>query len=174
MGSGRRVALRVSGLCAEGAGQARLADPAAGPVDTGGIDFGATGLVSVFIRHALGPEPPLAGATERNPVLLSDPALQRKSRMSDRQQVRRNEKAGYEVRIVPGPETSESERRFFHTAYTETMERVDADESYLYEAAYFDAILAAGRRGWRSRATVTVSRRRHRSSPAATESSTTT
>ena len=124
------------GLASSGPGPATQIDP-------GAVDFGATGLVSLFIRHALGPGPPLAGASQRNPVLLSDPALPRKSRMSDRQQVRRNEKAGYEVRIVPGPETSEAERRFFHTAYTETMERVDADESYLYEPTYFDAILAA-------------------------------
>ena len=119
--------------------------PASGadPIDPSAVDFAATGLVSLFIRHALGPEPPLAGASSRNPVLLADPALPRKRRMSDRQQVRRNEKAGYEVRIVPGPETSVEERRFFHTAYTETMERVDADDSYMYSPEYFDAILAA-------------------------------
>jgi hypothetical protein len=112
-------------------------------VDPAAVDFGATGLVSVFIRHALGPEPALAGATSRNPVLLCDPALSRKSRMSDRQQVRRNERAGYEVRIVPGPETSEEQRRVFHSVYTETMVRTDAAERYLYDPAYFDAILAA-------------------------------
>ena len=113
-------------------------------VDPSAVNFLGTGLVSLFIRHAVGIDPVLAGATERNPVLLADPALPRKSRMSDRQQVRRNERAGYEVRISPGPETSESERRFFHTAYTETMERVGADESYMYSLEYFDAILAAG------------------------------
>jgi hypothetical protein len=111
-------------------------------VDPAAIGFDATGLVSVFIRHALG-EPPLAGATERNPVLLADPAQPRKSRMSDRQQVRRNERAGYEVRIVPGPETSAEERAAFHAAYTETMVRADAAERYMYEPAYFDVILAA-------------------------------
>ena len=124
-------------------GQAAPADRTVSPVDPAGVDFATTGLVSIFIRHALGPEPLLAGATSRNPVLLCDPALPRKSRMSDRQQVRRNEKAGYEVRIIPGPDTSEPERRFFHSAYTETMKLVDADVSYLYEPAYFDAILAA-------------------------------
>ena len=125
-------------------GIAPTGEAPAAPVDPGTVDFSATGLVSLFIRHALGAQPPLSGATERNPVLLADPALPRKSRMSDRQQVRRNERAGYEVRIVPGPETSESERRFFHQAYTETMERVEADESYMYSPEYFDAILAAG------------------------------
>ena len=115
-----------------------------GTVDPGTVDFTATGLVTLFIRHALGPEPALAGATPRNPVLLADPALPRKSRMSDRQQVRRNERAGYEVRIVPGPETSEDERRAFHAVYTETMVRTEAARRYLYDRAYFDAILAAG------------------------------
>ena len=115
----------------------------AGQVDPDAVDFSATGLVSIFMRHALGPQPRLAGATHRNPVLLADPALPRKSRMSDRQQVRRNERAGYEVRIVPGPETSPEERRTFHLVYTETMARTDADESYLYSPEYFDAILGA-------------------------------
>jgi len=124
-------------------GFASSEESSAGQIDPAGIDFAATGLVSIFIRHALGPEPPLAAARRRNPVLLADPALPRKSRMSDRQQVRRNERAGYEVRIVPGPETSEEERRTFHSVYTETMVRTEADGSYMYSPAYFGAILGA-------------------------------
>ena len=69
------------------------------------IDFSATGLVSVFLRHTLG-EPPLAGASERNVVQIADPALPPKSRPSDRRQVRRNLEAGYELELVPGPETT--------------------------------------------------------------------
>jgi hypothetical protein len=118
-------------------------DLPAGGLAPAEIDFGAVGLVTVFIRHALGPPPPLGGATPRNPVFLADPALPRKSRMSDRQQVRRNERAGYEVSIVPGPQTKEADRAAFHTAYTETMVRAAAAERYMYDAAYFDALLAA-------------------------------
>lgn len=115
----------------------------AGGLSSAGIDFGAAGLVSVFIRHALGPPLPLGDATPRNPVLLADPARPRKSRMSDRQQVRRNERAGYEVSIVSGPETTEADRAAFWAAYTETMVRTAASERYMYDAAYFDALLAA-------------------------------
>ena len=43
-------------------------------LDPSAVDFSATGLVSLFIRHRLGP-PPLAGTTERTLVQLADPAL---------------------------------------------------------------------------------------------------
>ena len=70
-------------------------------IDPATIDFSATGLVSLFIRHRLGP-PPLAGATERNVAQIADPALAPKSRPSDRRQVRKNLEAGYEPAEV-GP-----------------------------------------------------------------------
>ena len=59
-------------------------EAAGAPIDPAAIDFSATGLVSVFIRHRSAP-PPLAGATERNVVQIADPALPPKSRPSDRQ-----------------------------------------------------------------------------------------
>ena len=67
------------------------------------IDFSATGLVSAFIRHRLG-DSPLAAATERNVVQIADPALPPKSRMSDRQQIRKNLRRGYRDRgLFPAP-----------------------------------------------------------------------
>jgi len=42
-------------------------------INPGGIDFSETGLVSIFLRHRLGP-PPLTGTTERNVVQIADPA----------------------------------------------------------------------------------------------------
>lgn len=113
------------------------------PLDPGQIDFDGTGLVTIFIRHALGREIPLAKATPRNLCLLSDPSLPRKSRMSDRQQIRRNLKRGYSVEIVPGPETGESARAGFFTAYTETMARTRAAKRYFFSREYFDRILGA-------------------------------
>ena len=104
------------------------------------IDLSTTGIVSAFIRHSLGP-PPLAGAAERNIVQVADPALPRKSRMSDRQQIRKNLKRGYELRIVPGPETNPAERSGFLDAYEQTMVRTEAAERYFFGAAYFDRIL---------------------------------
>ncbi len=116
------------------------------PLDPATIDFSATGLVTIFLRHSLTAEsddPPLAGATPRNVCLLSDPALPRKSRASDRQQIRKNLKRGCELEIVPGPETTAEQRAGFFTAYTETMVRTSATERYFFSERYFDLILAA-------------------------------
>ena len=111
-------------------------------LDPDEIDFSATGLVSVFVRHTLG-EPPLAGARGRNVVQIADPALPPKSRMSDRQQIRKNLKRGYELRIVSGPDSSAEERAAFLEAYEQTMRRTEAAERYFFGAEYFDRLLAA-------------------------------
>jgi hypothetical protein len=113
-------------------------------VDPAGIDFSATGLVSVFLRHRLGP-PPLGGTTERNIVQLADPALDPKSRPTDRRQIRRNLEAGYEVELVPGADTSPSQRAGFLDLYEQTMRRAAAAEHYFFGAAYFDRVLEADR-----------------------------
>ncbi len=110
------------------------------PVDPAAIDFSASGLVSAFIRHTLA-EPPLAGAAERNVVQIADPELPRKSRPSDRNQVNKNSRAGYEVRIVAGPETTPGQRSGFLASYEQTMRRTSAAERYFFGAAYFDRIL---------------------------------
>ena len=110
------------------------------PIDPGSIDFSTTGLVSAFIRHAL-TDPPLLGASERNLVQIADPALPPKSRMSDRQQIRRNLKRGYELRVVPGPQTSAEERAGFLGVYEQTMRRTEAAERYFFGADYFDLTL---------------------------------
>jgi hypothetical protein len=104
------------------------------------IDFSPTGLVSIFIRHALG-EPPLAGAAERNVVQIADPALPPKSRGSDRNRINRNRRAGYEVSVDPGLRTSAEQRAGFLAAYEQTMRRTAATERYFFGAPYFDRIL---------------------------------
>jgi hypothetical protein len=109
-------------------------------VDPAEVDFSATGLVSAFIRHALG-DPPLAGASERNVVQIADPALPRKSRGSDRNQVNKNLRRGYELQLVPGPETTAPQRADFLDAYEQTMRRTAAAPRYFFGAAYFDRIL---------------------------------
>jgi hypothetical protein len=119
-----------------------LAVSGAASVEPAGIDWSGTGLVSVFLRHALG-EPPLADASERNVVQIADPRLPRKSRGSDRNQINRNRRAGYEVGIVPGPETSAEERAGFLAAYEQTMRRTEAADHYFFGASYFDRVLAS-------------------------------
>ncbi|HET7177283.1 MAG TPA: GNAT family N-acetyltransferase, partial [Solirubrobacterales bacterium] len=113
-------------------------------VDPAEVDFSPTGLVSIFVRHTLG-EPPLAGARERNVVQIADPELPRKSRMSDRQQIRRNERRGYALRLVSGPETTPADRAGFLAAYEQTMRRAAAAPRYLFGAPYFDRVLESPR-----------------------------
>ena len=108
------------------------------------VDFTDTGLVSVFIRHALA-EVPLAGAAERNVVQVADPELPPKSRSSDRNRINRNRRAGYEVELLPGPDTSAEQRAGFLAAYEQTMRRTEAGERYFFGGAYFDRILESGR-----------------------------
>lgn len=116
----------------------------AAAVDPDRIDFSATGLVSIFIRHTLG-RPPLAGSSERNVVQVADPELPRKSRSSDRNRVNRNRRSGYELRIVAAAETGEAERAGFCAAYGETMRRTDAADRYLFDRAYFDRLFGSDR-----------------------------
>jgi hypothetical protein len=113
-------------------------------LDPASIDFSGTGLVSAFVRHTLG-DSPLAGASERNVVQIADPALPLKSRGSDRNQINKNRRNGYEVRLVPGPETSPEDRAGFLAAYEQTMRRTGAAEHYFFDADYFDTILRSPR-----------------------------
>jgi hypothetical protein len=113
-------------------------------IDPATVDFSATGLVSVFLRHRLGP-PPLAGATERIHVQLADPALPPKSRPSDRRQVRKNLGAGYELSLVPGADTTSAQRGGFLDVYEQTMRRTAAAAHYFFAAAYFERVLEAER-----------------------------
>ncbi|HKJ36727.1 MAG TPA: GNAT family N-acetyltransferase [Solirubrobacterales bacterium] len=118
------------------------------PIDPASIDWSGTrdhGLVSVFVRDRLGEPTALTAATDRSVVLVNDPELPRKSRMSDRQQIRKNDAAGYEVSHLPGPETSDAQRAEFHRVYTETMVTVGAAQRYLFERAYFDLLFASPR-----------------------------
>jgi len=109
-------------------------------LDPAAVDWSATGLVSVFLRHALG-MPPLAGTAERNVVQIADPALPAKSRGSDRNRINKNRRAGYVVEIVAGPQTTPAQRAGFLAAYEQTMRRTGAAERYFFEAGYFDRIL---------------------------------
>jgi hypothetical protein len=113
------------------------------PVDPAEIEFDQTGLVSAFIRNQLGDEPPVAGPRARNICLLADPSLPPKSRMSDRQQIRKNERRGLQTLVVPGPEVSEARLDGFLSAYTETMERTEAAGHYFFSREYFQKLLSS-------------------------------
>ncbi len=115
------------------------------PLDATGLDLASSGLVSAFVRDRLGDPPAFANPTDRSVVLLADPELPRKSRMSDRQQIRKNEAAGYEVRIAEGPRASDPDLDGFLSVYTETMRVVDAAEHYFFDRDYFRELLGSPR-----------------------------
>jgi GNAT acetyltransferase-like protein len=111
------------------------------------IDFSAAGLVSVFIRDRVGEETCLRGGTLRGRVQIADPALPRKSRMSDRQQVRRNLRGGWVVETVPGAGATAEQRAGYERAYGETMRRTRAAPRYDFSSEYFAAVLG-GEGAW--------------------------
>lgn len=123
---------------------ARTAVTPQDPLDPTTIDFSGVELVTAFIRHTLD-EPPLSAASERNVVQIADPALPAKSRGSDRNQINKNLRNGYELSLVPGPETSAAQRTGFLAAYEQTMRRTGAAERYFFGAVYFDRILESPR-----------------------------
>lgn len=128
------------GISEAGVDHARGGSTLASRLDPATVDFSATGLVSIFLRHTLS-DPLLAGAGERNVVQIADPGLPPKSRASDRNQINKNLRRGYELRLVPGPETTAPQRAGFLAAYEQTMRRTGAGERYFFGAAYFDRIL---------------------------------
>ncbi len=111
------------------------------PIDATAIDLSDSGLVSAFVRDRLGDPPAFTNPTDRSVVLLSDPELPRKSRMSDRQQIRKNSDTGYVARVCSGPEASAADLDGFHTVYTETMRVVDAADNYFFDRDYFAKLL---------------------------------
>jgi Acetyltransferase (GNAT) domain len=132
------------GALRSNSGEAPQGAPPSPLLDPEKVDFTGTGLVSLFLRHTLG-DPPLAAAVERNVVQIADPELTPKSRSSDRNQINKNRRAGYEVRLLAGREIGAEHRAGFLAAYEQTMRRADASERYFFGAAYFDRILESDR-----------------------------
>ncbi len=117
------------------------------PPDPSAMDWSGVGLVSAFIRDRLGAPACLAGATARSTVQVHDPSRERRLRSRFAEQIRRNGRLGYEVEMVPGPESSLRARSSFHELYIETMERADAAPRYFFEPEYLAGVLG-DRRSW--------------------------
>ena len=112
------------------------------PIDPDGVDWGGTGLVSLFVRDRIGAGPCLAGGTVRGEVVLADPRRESGIRKRLREQIRANERRGWHVGIEPGADADPADRAAFEAAYAETMRRTEAAERYLYPSEYFERILA--------------------------------
>ncbi len=121
------------GATIEGEGEA----PAANAVAWSGA-----ALVSVFARERLTGAPWLAEAAERSRILVHDPALARRVRPRLIEQARANERAGWSVERLAGPDSGAADRDGFAAAYGQTMRRAGAAERYFFERAYFDALLS--------------------------------
>jgi hypothetical protein len=111
------------------------------PPDPEAVDWSATGLVSVFVRDRIGRDPLFQNATRRSAVQVHDPARERQIRSRFAEQIRSNERLGYNVEVLPGPQTSVEQRVSFHAVYTDTMRGVAAAERYFFELDYFKAVL---------------------------------
>jgi len=113
--------------------------------DASDVDWSGTGLISAFLRDRVGGEACFASATERSPLQVADPSVERKSRMSDRQQIRRNERDGYRIERLDGPDATAEHRTAYAAAYDQTMARANADERYLYGIDYWERLLSSPR-----------------------------
>jgi hypothetical protein len=109
------------------------------PPDPTRIDWSGTGLVSIFVRDRIGEHPCFARGTERTRVHVAQGEDGVRKRL--RQQIRRNERRGWETRLTLGREVEMGQLRAFERAYTETMARTGAAERYLYPTSYFARLL---------------------------------
>jgi hypothetical protein len=135
-GAGRRDAITPYGYPG-----ATIRDDRSSPPDPRALDWSGTGLVSIFVRDRIGHEPCFAGGTRRSAVQVHDPSLPRQTRSRFEEQIRQNERLGYNVEVLPGPATTVEHRLSFHSVYTETMRGVEAAERYFFEPDYFKEIL---------------------------------
>ena len=135
---------RVDAISPYGYPGAHLLDPRAPgseALDPQQIDWSETGLVSVFVRDRIGESRSFAGGTIRNVVQIAEGDAGIRKRL--REQIRRNERRGWEVRFATGPEDAAALTAFKY-AYDETMARTGAAERYLYPLPYFETLLKGG------------------------------
>lgn len=109
--------------------------------DVATVDFGPTGLVSLFLRERLG-EPALRGGRARGSVLLHDPAQERHVHRRTATKVRSNERRGYATRVLDGHLVDDVLLTAFHEAYTETMHNAGATQRYFFDRDYMRRCLA--------------------------------
>ena len=111
------------------------------PLDPASVDWSGTGLVSVFLRDAVGRPPSLAGATLRSEVYVMDPRERLALRSTHARHIRRNERFGYVTAEESGPDAL----RDFQLVYTQTMVRTEAGERYFFPDSWFERVLSSDR-----------------------------
>jgi hypothetical protein len=114
------------------------------PPDPSAIDWTESGLVSIFARERVIGPAWAARAAERSELQLHDPAKPRAVRPRLAEQIRANDRAGWEARVLPGPDADTGARDAFAVAYEQTMVRARAADRYFFGREYLDAILSFG------------------------------
>jgi hypothetical protein len=112
------------------------------PIDPTQIDWSETGLVSAFVRDRIGAQC-LSGGTLRNDVHIAEGDSGIRKRL--REQIRRNERRGWEARVIAGPDADAAARSVFERAYGETMTRTAAADRYFFPGEYFKRLLRSER-----------------------------
>lgn len=113
------------------------------PIQATELDWSQAGLVSLFLRDAIGVTPCLADGTERSRVWISDPSQGSGIRKRLREQIRRNERRGWDLEITQGPDVSIPQLAGFSRAYAETMARTGATDRYLFDDSYFETLFGS-------------------------------
>jgi len=108
------------------------------------IDWTGAGLVSVFARERVLGRAWAAGAAEPSELQLHDASKARAVRPRLAEQIRANERAGWEVRVMPAPDADTAARDAFAAAYEQTMVRTRAADRYFFEREYLEALLSFG------------------------------
>jgi hypothetical protein len=105
------------------------------------VDWSGCGLVTIFGRERLAANPWLADPAQRSHVLIHDPSKERAVRPRLAEQIRANERDGWRVEVLAGPDSPADARDAFARAYEQTMHRAEAAERYFFAREYFDAVL---------------------------------
>ena len=112
------------------------------PPGAGDVDWSASGLISAFVRERIGGPPTLSGPRDRSTVLVHDPGRERVIRPRLAEQIRGNERRGWHVEALAGPEAADRDVDDFAAIYEQTMHRARAASRYFFEPGYFRSILS--------------------------------
>ena len=115
----------------------------ASEVPKAAVDWGATELVSIFVRDRVAGPRCFAEGTARNEVFFIDPRLPLEFREMHRRHVRRNLRLGFVNSYRPACEASREEREGFQEVYRQTMVRDGAASRYYFSDAYFEELFSS-------------------------------
>lgn len=118
---------------------------APGPIAPAEVDWSGVPLVSIFVRDRVGEATCFSGGTLRAQTLIVDLAAPVKLRADHESNIRRNLRAGYQARVVRGPEAPPEARAIFLQAYSETMVRRGAAARYFLSRSWLDSVLEGPR-----------------------------